>query len=689
MFLENLRRMKISAIIAAILILCFEVTPVFTEVMTRGDDPVKTVEGVSSLCFMMPFVAIGAPIVLVMTLFAQFNKRSYSDFAHSLPYTRTCIFVTNTVSVYTVLAGLFALCAVAGMAACAVFPSYYVINLTGFWKMLFTYLSAAAFVTSSLQIAVSVTGTVLSNLTAAGLVLFFPRYIMYIITASITSGLPFMYGSFYLPLLSPRYNTFVGMFTDVLYPSSDIGGIGPIIYTFAVSAVYLVLALILFGKRKSETAEMPAPGKKVQAAIRVLIALVFTIPATAIAVSEMGEDIEVVVILYALGLVAYFAYEIITTRRWKNLVKAIPALFIVVAVSAVCGLSVVGVTNAAGSYCPTANEIDSVRVESSNWRAENNILPNASDVELRDLKTKSIVAEALKNNVEAWKEDKYEAYYISDKYVRCNVAIKENGITRGRYIYLTEEENEELLEAMSLNEEYKKAYMTLPEPLAGTLGVSGCNISEGLDAKTETAVVETMQKEINELGFEKWFSICENGYYYGLESNVLEINYYPAGYSDASVDVTICPEYFPKTFDLILETYFKNQKTDDVKAAVAIAADSAKIEEAENFNIHMELSQDGKYYTFDSDLWESENNKSGKYSLNKAIAELVNDALNENSLPQSDSYMYVWAALDIYDEETGAYVGYYGTCYLPVPDGFNAAENPLLVPFDEVTVAYD
>ena len=689
MFAENLRRMKITAIIAALLILCFEVIPVFTDVMAQGDEAAKTVEGVSSLCYMMPFVAIAAPVVLVMTLFAQFNKRSYSDFAHSLPYTRTCIFVTNTVSVYAVLAVLLALCAVAGVAACAVFPSYYVINMTGFWKMLFTYLSAAAFVTSSLQIAVSVTGTVLSNITAAGLVLFFPRFVMYIITQAIVSGLPFMNGGLYLPLLSPKYNTFVGMFTGVLYGSSDSGDIGPIIYTFAVSAVYLVFALVLFRKRKSETAEMPAPGKRVQAVIRILVALVFTIPATAIAVSERGEDIEVVVILYALGLVAYFAYEIITTRRWKNLVKAVPALFIVAAISAVCGLSVAGITNAAGSYCPTANQIDSVCVETVNWRSENNILPNASDVELRDLKTKSIVAEALKNNVKAWKEDKYDAYYASDKYVSRNVVIKDNGITRGRYIFLTEEENEELLKSMSLNEEYKKAYMTLPEHLAGTLGVSGCNISEGLDIKTEAAVVEALQKEIDELGFEKWFSICEKGYYYGLESNVLEIYYCPAGYSDATVNVSICPEYFPKTFELILEAYFKTQKTDEVKTAVDIASDSEKIEGAENFNIHMELSQDGKYYTFDSDLWEKTSNKPGKYSLNKAIAELVNNALNEKAAPTSDSYMYVWVSLDMYDEENGGYVGYYGTCYLPVPHGFNAAENPMLVPFENVLVAYD
>lgn len=279
---ESLRRIKIFGIIACALILCFQALPAITSAILGPCLTERTVIDCSSICLLLPVIAIVAPVILVMMLFSPFNKRPYSDFAHSLPYTRTCIFLTKTAALYTALIFFIALAVVAGIAAYSLFPSYYVLNFTGIWTYILKYVSVATFVTSSFQIAVALTGTVLSNFTAALLILFFPRFILTVITTAITSSNPFMGSGTFIPLLSTRYNTFVGLFTSVFsFEGYVADSMGPIIYTLAVSAVYLVIALIVFRKRKSETAEQPAPGRKVQAAIRILIALVFTVPATA------------------------------------------------------------------------------------------------------------------------------------------------------------------------------------------------------------------------------------------------------------------------------------------------------------------------------------------------------------------------------------------------------------------------
>lgn len=697
-FMENLRRAKLFAIITAILIVIFEAAPVIINVMDMEKGDAKTVINISSAAYLLPVVAVVAPVFLVMLLFAQFNKRSYSDFAHALPYTRKCIYITNTVSVYSVFIALLLLAAFAGILGYALFPSMFVVNLAGFWKFFLIYFSAGTFVISAFQIAVSLTGTVFSNITAAGLLLFFPRFILYVMTSAITSMAPFLGSSYAIPLLSPYYNTLVGiivgMGSSVVYGLRDTISNAAVIYTLLASLVYTVVGFVVFTKRKSETAEAPAPGKKVQSAIRVLVALVFSVPATALIVGDdANSNLEVIIIFYALALVAYFAYEAITAHTLRNLSKTLPALLVAVLANLVCAGVIVGISNVAISYTPAPGEIDAVCVGSTSWRTDNsNILPNASGVALRDASAKGIVSEALKENVKAWNDDRYHRYYTSDRYVELNVTIVKNGFKRFRTVYFTEEQYTNLIDAMSENKDYQNAYMDLPEPIPGTLSID--NFDDAV--KMETELIASLEKEIGNLGFEKWYKICEDGYNEYIGSGAVSVYYVPKGYERASVQFAICSEYFPETYNLLLSGEYKNQDNSKLKAMLDVLKNAGKDGDSDrelcSFNIRCELVSGNKAYSYFYDYLPEADYDSEKYGegvvedkvvgsssdVSKPMKELFIAAAEENTVPTSDSYLFLSITAGYNNTRTGEYDDERETFFLPLPKGYNPDDNPYL-----------
>lgn len=668
---EGLRRIKVFAIIACALIFCFQALPAVTNAIFNSCPTERSVIDSSSICLLLPAIAIIMPVILVMMLFSQFNKRPYSDFAHSLPYTRTCIFLTKTAVVYTALFFFMALSIGTGTLAYSLFPSYYALNFTGMLPYVLKYITVAAFVTSSFQIAVSLTGTLLSNMTAALLILFFPRFILSVITTAITSANPFMDSGMYIPLLASRYNTFIGLFTSVaVYDNRAVSEAGPIIYTFVISAVYLCIALLIFNKRKSETAEQPAPGRKVQAAIRILIALVFTVPATAFLVSERLYELELAILLYALGIVAYFAYELITTRSWKNLLRAIPALLIVAAINVLVALTVFGVSFVSENYTPTANEIDSVRIRNSGNSPmdSTHYLPDGSDTELRDMKTKAIVAEVLSENVAAWKDRTYENYY-SEKYTRYTVLIDENGFVRSRALYLTDKQESELLGSISRNEDFIAAYMDLPDAIEGTLD-AGLKI----DPSYEDEILDTFRKEVDALGFEKWYVICTEGYD-NYNAEMLNLRYYPEGYTNAVVYVTLSSEVFPETFSTVLKANHAVTDKDNILRAAEILDDSEMKDYIDFESISITVVYGGKRYSYNFSYFMD-----GDFSVGADILPLIRDAAKSEKAPEADRYMYLQYSIDYRDKNEKSRVNKIldGTYYLPLPDRFDPANYPCL-----------
>lgn len=673
---ESLRRLKVFTIIFAAIVLLFEIAPPVIEGLSF--DPAadsKITACFSEICLTVPFISVVCAFAAVMLTFTPFNKRSYSDFAHSLPYTRTCLFFSKTAAIYTCIIGLMVLAALSGIAAYSAFGKVYALDFSGFGLYFLRYISVSTFIVSCFSIATAITGTVLSNITAALLIMFFPRFVAFLMTEAVTNVLPFMCGDSYLPLLSPRYNTFIGLFSPEVFFSgteNPIQAAAPIIYTLIISAIYTAIALILFKKRKSETAEMPAPGRGVQCAIRTLVALVLSLPATIILAIDT-DDMDLAIILYILALIAYFAYELITVKSFKSLARAIPALGIVVLINLLFAGVFFGVKTAAAGFIPTANETDSVcLVDYSGAEIDDDYYSSASKVRIKDLKVKATVTNALRENVDAWKDGTYNKYY-SEKYPNylC-FGIRSGVFTRYRLVYLTSEEYQTVIGGISANEEFKKMYMELPAEIPGTLKV---NYLYPIPESGEREVLDTLQKEIEAAGFEKWYSICRgNGAVelYDSATRTLDISYSVFGLSGKKLYAPVNSEICPKTFELLMKYSVDERTKTDFDSIIKRINENPVFDGDDFFDITLNVFIDGKVYSY----YTKWNDDGTGIVADKDIAQLMDSAAKSGKAPDAERFMDVTISMTTFDFSDGE--DYYVSCFLPIPDGFDLNDYPQL-----------
>jgi len=276
----------------------------------------------------------------IMTLF-QFsflNKRASSDYYHSLPHKRETIFISFLAAALTWVLGGIWLSTGVTIAIYAVGAQYVVMNVSTMLLVSLGLSMGALLVVATTLVAMSVTGTIFSNIVTTGLILFLPRTILLAFTEVVTVMtrvvVPESFGIFGGSVSNIPFGTTFGFILDawsgmLRFESVFIQGW---LYTGILALLYLVAAAILFKRRKSETAGNSAQSGLVQSAIRIAVAVTICVPAIAAVIFSIqhgGGDLIMIIAIYAVAAIAYFAYELITTRKVSNVVKSLPGLGIV------------------------------------------------------------------------------------------------------------------------------------------------------------------------------------------------------------------------------------------------------------------------------------------------------------------------------------------------------------------------
>lgn len=272
----------------------------------------------------LPFLA---PFFFLV-LFSFLHKRKQSDFYHAIPYTRTCVYNSFVCAALTVIL----LIQVASVSVAGILYALCPYTTFAFTELLsitaVSFLSAA-FLSGFMMLALTLTGTSTSC------------FFLFALFASITR---IVLGFFYLTIeecidiyqptmasfLSPYWYLPIRMFVASEYTENLPSYLGVVLYTLVATAALYALAGFCYKVRRSEMAERPAPSRAFQHLFRCLITLPF---AVLVAMYLLIPDTEfsVFLVLIAIVLVVYYLYELLTTRRIRNLPKATPYLGYVVA----------------------------------------------------------------------------------------------------------------------------------------------------------------------------------------------------------------------------------------------------------------------------------------------------------------------------------------------------------------------
>ncbi|MCL2403354.1 MAG: hypothetical protein FWC86_03880 [Coriobacteriia bacterium] len=368
MYREALAQLVLpGSILAGIL---FLVTLLLTlSAITFGDIATPWFHVSNTWAFTVVFIWT-APFLLTLLGFSFLRKRTKSDFYHALPIKRGALFTSYAAAIFTwIIAPILVSLGLNSLILLAAGASFDVTLLV----ILAEFLTAGLFAAALSMLAVSLSGTVFSNIVLMSLFLLLPSLIASTFRSGVIAAVPTVPAtavSFF------GFNLSITLFGDFglggMLGLEGHLGIANALWTLVITLVLMVVAAFFFIRRKSEMAGSSASSPKMQALYRIAIALppliiVFGAEGLAAFTTLSGQFSLFVALL--ISLILMVAFELITTKRWQNLLKIPLSFGLTLLVTAVFVLSIWGASLYEASFAPEAHEVERVRIvgDSERW----------------------------------------------------------------------------------------------------------------------------------------------------------------------------------------------------------------------------------------------------------------------------------------------------------------------------------
>lgn len=521
LYLEGLRQTKLIGIMAFIILtiqtIAIPVGNAIEKMTYEYSGGARGVDFIELNPMLYSVIYIVAPL-LALSLFSFLNKRKASDFYHSIADTRVCLFLSYYAAICTWIIGICGLTTLIGVITTSFFPQFFTINSINIWLTTLNILAASLYSAAAVTLAMTLTGTLVTNIAVAGLILILPDYLTFMFNELVMSNIP----------IAPRGGSSVDFLPVGFNFMSDnfefsFTNISNAVYTTVLALVLAAIALVIFRFRKSESAGYPALNRYLQAAIRITFCMVVCIFACGgIFVlstgldSLGGPDIFALVMIYIAAIVVYFLYEIITTKKFKTAFKTTPALLIVVVLNIACIFGMSSMYNSYLAFEPSAGEIDYITVDHSDdyvYDISSYLEMKCSKIKLKDDSIKEIISDVLCENIKKIHNDRFYENYST----RINVTICVDGIEHQRYLILSEENLNTIINGLKESAEYKETFCTLPN--ATSVSIDTYDMTKSVSDSDAKRMYALMRKEVTELDFEDWYMIAYGNTMYNAISD--------------------------------------------------------------------------------------------------------------------------------------------------------------------------
>lgn len=491
--------------------------------------------------------------ILVLYAWNFLNKRNTSDFYHSLPYTRTCMYLTNLAAVVAWQIIILLVSFLSSVIVYAILSSFFIVDIAMIFRMYLSMWFCNLLCAGAISVACAVTGNVFSNICVSGLILFFPRLIVIICMMVIGDCVPVLSTEHFVPFLDNSYNMLTGicfsMFTGGVLSDMVLSVVSNV-YTVVLALIYMAVGGLLFVKRKSEAAGKGASSKYLQTVIRSVIGFTICIIGVLAAVNviRLDNNYHAYQLIYTIGLCFLIAaivmamYEWLSTKNIRNAVRCIPSILVTFVISLVFGFGVNIMADGILNYTPKSDSVDYVTLSKStvSYMDQEDYFQNrVADIRIEDERIKEILCEALKDNVTQIKDEKRLRVYANNyNLIPYEVHFKDGLFGKYRKVYLTEKQMMEIAERLTDVAGYKDVYLNLPKAENSSISWPG---SSDFSREEAVALYNTLLTESREVPFEEWYT------------NVTSENYQVYAYVTFSED--------GKMYKMLLPVTAKMEKT--------------------------------------------------------------------------------------------------------------------------------
>ncbi len=543
-----------------------------------------------NITIVISFIAF-APF-LTLYLFHFQNKRGSSDIYHSFPIRRISLFFSFWGAIVTWIVIALLISNSIPMVIWLSLSKHCSIHVFGVLVTLLNMFASSVLVSAAIALAMSLTGTLFSNIVVSLLILFLPRLIILAFTMLLDSSLPITNGIPVISVLSSSYNVVTDFCFSVIHMRKDTpftfagGGI----YTLVLAVIYIGFAAYLFHHRKSENAERSAGNQIAQTIYRLSCAMIVCLFPCYFIVSyyfknpfftNSGSLISIV-LLYLLAVLVYFLFELITMHKWKKLASAIPALGILVLMNLAFIFSVISVYDHTLHTVPVPDEIRSVRLlptpdqlyQSDNslyyensYDENNTLFLKQSGIKLKDPVILKMISDQLSSSIFMIRK----GYPIAYDAVEASFAIELSDKTIYRNIGLSKLDEQLLYECLSKKKEFRDIYTYLPD-----IGENAASVKiDGLNKADSEKVYRQLQEELPDVKFEERYKMMGGSLKESKQENpsihISISSYY--GLKQTSIDFNLS-KAVPKTYQLFISKVNRDENLMKIRDTLNSASKS-------------------------------------------------------------------------------------------------------------------
>ena len=526
LYLQGLRKVRVTGFAMALIVIVMNTLfPIMEGIREYGrmgcvlfDYHIDAMEFAPCGYLMIVF----APL-LVYNMFSYLNERSASDFYHSLPKKRACVFVSFSFSILTWILTILGTTALVNLVLwlsitrCTFEPA-------AVWMEFFGFTILALAMAGFMALSMTLTGTAVANF------LVFPLLALFIRVC----GLLVLYGLENINYMFVREQSWLRIFDfhtflpysilkKPLDQQKDI-----FLYWFIVAIILFVFSAVSYCCRKSESAAKSAPNRIVQAVFR----FGWTFPFFGFGAYMLVEEQEygMGALCICIGILIWTVFELLMTKNFKNLMRTLPQFI----VSMVLAFAVVGSLYISESIfyarTPERDEIVSAKLQSvyGDWECA---LLNTTEV--ADPDTLDQVYEALEKTKTYSKMTSEDRTKLNYTYHHTITLTLRSGRKVG-YNFLTDRD---LREAFHSSDEYLAAKLSALNFEVEQPGISEKNaelfeaLKSDFEAMSEEQKIKYLQWNCHGNG--SGYSFHVNGIYQGQkfeEEYHLNYQYTPNAY---------------------------------------------------------------------------------------------------------------------------------------------------------------
>ncbi|MDE6209499.1 MAG: hypothetical protein K2M73_07490 [Lachnospiraceae bacterium] len=479
---ESFKQLRVIGIImTAIMVLIGAVIPISEYIdvingINMGFYPNDYMSLISSydICDIYYIIFILAAPILTLFAYNFLTSRNSCDFYHSIPHKRSCIFFSILSAIITWISIIFVSCTVVLLGFFAIFSNHLVFNSTPLLIGAVNCFINSLLVVASISLACTITGTTLNNILVSGIIMFFPRILIYVCINLISSSNPFLINFDTFFLFKIDTNMLIGALANVIsYRSiinlADFGAYT--IYTLILVIIYFGIAAFLFCKRKSETAGTSSVSSILQTIFRVCIGIVVTLPSISWIYSIYNgsepfngvmEFAFVIIINFIIAIVIMFIYEIITTRKIKKALKALIFSPILIAVDALIIALLIFAQYKTLNLVPDTDEVDYICLYNNNNYYSDYFDIKRSTIKIENKEAIDFFVSSLQQNIDKYKENPSNWDDYSYYYKIIPITFNCNGTDYSRYIYFNNSEYNNAMAKINNNININSIYLDLP-----------------------------------------------------------------------------------------------------------------------------------------------------------------------------------------------------------------------------------